>query len=282
MLFLHVPIDITQVSNNIDHEPTKLEKLMIELSSGIHYSLNGTHIIQKLDKHNLITSKVQVFDLSYATALVTSDSIKDDDTRNRIAHAQRKRNNMMAGAVFGALIDGSEGDDSVIDGMLLGAAFGSISTGSPSSPRAQIGIIFVGGEYASFEVNKHEYAQIQTLIAANVRNGVKDGPAKASRQLTRQEADAVLSSRNSTRSLMGVILGLGMGMGAFVLPKVFVPMFENSNLPAELAVLLPTVFNYAGVAGLLACAAIVALSMIDPKGSLNSEELKYYEGLKSS
>lgn len=140
---------------------------MKNIENGMYLSLHESEIIPKLTGSQDTSKPITVWNLNALETIVTTDTIKDSEERNRQAYKKRRSSNMIMGAVVGGVIDGSSGGDSIIDGVLIGAVFGGLATGSPSNPKAQIGLIFKGGSTLSLEVDKEEYNLIQTFFAAN-------------------------------------------------------------------------------------------------------------------
>lgn len=138
---------------------------MRDISINTNLNIYGNEIIPSFRAHFDLMGTIKIWDLNQITSILTVDSLKNDELRKKEIHRRRKRSNILLGAVVGGLMDASEGDDSILDGVLIGAAFGAIATGSPSDPRAQIGILFQDGGTLSLDVSKEEYTLLQTAYA---------------------------------------------------------------------------------------------------------------------
>ena len=181
---------------------------MIDLSSGHSLVISGNQLRKAFDKNTLLTSEIKCWDLLTIEAILTVDTLQDDQKRQEVLHRQRKRSNMLTGAVLGGLLDAGNGDDSIIDGVLIGAAFGSICTSSARDPKAQIGLLFSDGEHLSLEVDKHEYSRLQTIVASNQKKGVIQAESSKTRSLDSSEVGDILSKRSISSFMLKMMMGI--------------------------------------------------------------------------
>jgi hypothetical protein len=169
---------------------------MREIVTGTPYILRGAElVIQNISARLSLDAKVCAYDMNQAVHMVTSDTLDDDRMRQHIQNRKKRSGNILLGAVMGGLIDGSHGDDSVLDGIIVGAAFGAICSSNSADPRAKIGLIFADGETLTLSVDKEEYAQLNTHMAKNQILPAALSQSKCERPLTLVEKNSVLCDR---------------------------------------------------------------------------------------
>ena len=182
---------------------------MRDLDTNGYLTIEQNQIRPALDSSTPIHKIIRVWDLSKLQTILTVDSLKDDEERKKALYKKRRTRNSLIGAIAGGVIDAETGEDSILDGVLLGAAFGAVCTTSPDKPMAQVGLLFCDGSYIAAEVDKEEYTKLQTLAAANQKQyspGIE--AAFIDRNLTKNEVDAILIARSNYSLVWGVLSGL--------------------------------------------------------------------------
>lgn len=175
---------------------------------------DGTPVsIRKAVNRHTDLSKLQTqWNLCSLVNIITNDTLQADQTR---VDAQYKRDiamNMMLGAITGGVLDGMVGDDSIVNGVLIGTAFGAIAT-NQRKPVAQVGLIFVDGKSVAIEVDKREYNILQTFCIQNLKQIQDNGqlvPSKEHTKYNEREYATVGSTRKSWSSFASMILFAGM------------------------------------------------------------------------
>lgn len=158
---------------------------------------NPVAIRKKVGRQTDLSKLQTQWNLSNLVNIITNDTLQNDQSR---IDAQYKRDiaiNMMLGAITGGVIDNMIGDDSIINGVLIGTAFGAIAT-NKKNPVAQVGLIFTDGESIAVEVDKHEYSTLQTFCIGNlkqIQDGSQSVPTKEHVKHNEQEYEAVASQR---------------------------------------------------------------------------------------
>ncbi len=182
---------------------------MINLARQTELVIAQNSLRAPIGSYTPLTAIIPEWDLKQLDTILTVDSLKDDETRKRAIHNRHRTSNTVLGAVVGGLLDASSGDDSIIDGVLLGAAFGAVCTSSPSDPKAQVGLLFSDGSHLSVEVDKSEYTQLQTMAAANqARQEPGSSCAYSERPLAFDEMNYVLSIRAREAFNAGIVTAL--------------------------------------------------------------------------
>lgn len=197
---------------------------MIDLSNGRELGIAKNQLRRSLSGEMRIDAAIEAWDLTQLDTMLTIDSLADDEKRKKIIASQRKKNNIGLGALVGGIIDASSGEDSIVDGVLLGAAFGAVCSSSASNPRAQVGLLFKDGSHVSVDVDKNEYTQLQTQVASNKLNNVGfSSPACIKRPLTRDEIDYILDARSSNALLLGLAVVFLLMLAPSLMINVFFP-----------------------------------------------------------
>lgn len=225
-----------------------------------------------------ITITIREWDLAQLETILTVDSLKDDEARKRALHKRRRNSNMLLGAVVGGLIDADSGDDSIVDGVLLGAAFGAICTASPEAPKAQVGLLFRDGSHLAVEVNKDEYTQLQTLVSSNKHEAIDESKsAFKDRYLTDSEVDSILRDRATNAFIKGALSALLIA----AMPSLFSFLLEIMNPEQMLPDLFFSILPYVSIVGFI----IVFIGSYSSTRRIESflmgdEEQEFYSALK--
>lgn len=95
---------------------------------------NEFKIVEKLTVNTNLANKISTWNLKAIESINIMDSIEHDANRKKAVFKRKKRNNIITWAVIGGLLDGSDGNDSVIDGLLLGGLFGAVTSGNAAKP----------------------------------------------------------------------------------------------------------------------------------------------------
>lgn len=182
---------------------------MINTINGRELVLTEDKIYEKREAGFPINHEYSEWSLDHLEALVTSDTIEDARKQNEVMNRKRRNENILAGALFGGFLDASQGDDSILDGILLGAAFGALVSSNTSKPVAQVGLVFVDGSPIPVEVDKYEYNQLQTIALRNFKRGeFPNTPARVKKTLAKSDVDQVLESRGLNRMIVSVMAGV--------------------------------------------------------------------------
>lgn len=191
----------------------------IELQTSM--KISGKKLKPLLNASTPITIQIREWNLDQLETILTVDSVDDYEKRKKALHQRRRTKNMLLGGVVGGLIANS-GDDSIVDGVLLGAAFGAICTSSPEEPKAQVGLLFSDGSHLAVEVNKDEYTQLQTLSVSSHRQDVENfQSAFRDRSLTTSEVNSILNDRATNAFIRRIILAIIIGATPLTLPLTF-------------------------------------------------------------
>ena len=165
-----------------------------------------------VDRHTDLSKLQTQYNLCNLVNIVTNDTLQDDQVR---VDAQYKRDiamNMMLGAITGGIVDGMGGDDSIVNGVLIGTAFGAIATDKRKA-FAQVGLIFADGESIAVEVDKQEYSILQTFCIQNlkqIQDNEKIAPSKEHTKYNEQEYETVGSMRKWWAFFTSAVLFFGM------------------------------------------------------------------------
>ncbi len=163
----------------------------------------------------------------------------DDDLAMRQADAKRRRSsNVLAGAAFGALLDGSIGDDSILDGALIGAAFGYAGTPGVGEPLARVQLGFRDGRIDSFQVSRDEITLLHEELTKSKRarqarkesQGHEPEPRESLRVYTLSPSEAHMEQRAQLASFT-VIVGIGLAFFGFA--PLLLQSFAQSHPNAQ-------------------------------------------------
>ncbi|MDN5477410.1 MAG: hypothetical protein L0G48_02715 [Staphylococcus equorum] len=169
-------------------------------------SEHSASIQEVIDSDTSLNGTVSTWNLSALDSINVIDSINDDKHRKEIEFKRKRKNNVITWAVIGSILDASSGDDSILDGVLLGGLFGLASSGSPKDPEASILLTFTNGDKLGLIVNKTELLK---LMEVPQQENLIDG--KTVRILSNTEQNQVIESRRSnefTNQLVMIMLGM--------------------------------------------------------------------------
>jgi hypothetical protein len=165
-----------------------------------------------IDSDTNLNGTISTWNLSALDSINVIDSINDNKTRKEIAFQRKRKNNVITWAVIGGILDASSGDDSILDGVLLGGLFGLASSGSAEEPEASILLTFTNGDKLGLIVNKTELLKLMEIPQ---QENIIDG--KSVKVLSKKEQNQVIESRRSnelTNQLVKVMLGM-VAIGIF-------------------------------------------------------------------
>ncbi len=185
---------------------TQGKELIIKLSQ--HYAT----IQEALDSDTNLQGTVTSWNLKALDSINVVDSINDDRQRKEVAFKRKRKNNVLTWALVGGLMDASSGDDSIIDGVLLGGMFGYASSGNVEKPEARILLTFTNGDKLGVVVDQDELLQV---LEVKQEDSLIDG--KFVRSLSKTQKDAVLDSRRSDEQISYLILACLCLFGGFFL-----------------------------------------------------------------
>ncbi|WP_336767057.1 MULTISPECIES: hypothetical protein [Acinetobacter] len=177
-----------------------------------HVGEQSASLQEVIDSDTNLNGTISTWNLSALDSINVIDSINDDKTRKEIAFKRKRKNNVITWAVIGGILDASSGDDSILDGVLLGGLFGLASSGSAKEPEASILLTFTNGDKLGLIVNKTELLKLMEIPQ---QENIIDG--KTVRVLSNKEQNQVIESRRSnelTNQLVMVMLGM-VAIGIF-------------------------------------------------------------------
>lgn len=169
-------------------------------------------IRKAVDRHTDLSKSQTQWNLRGLVNIITNDTLQSDQTRVDAEYKRDIAMNMMLGAITGGVLDGMVGDDSIVNGVLVGTAFGAIAT-NKRKPVAQVGLVFVDGESVAVEVDKREYNILQTFCIQNLKQIQDNGQSAPSKEYTKyneQEYATVGSMRKFWSFFTSIILFVGM------------------------------------------------------------------------
>lgn len=185
---------------------TQGKELIIKL--GQHYAT----IQEALNSDTNLQGTVTSWNLKALDSINVVDSINDDRQRKEVAFKRKRKNNVLTWALVGGLVDASSGDDSIIDGVLLGGMFGYASSGSVEKPEARILLTFTNGDKLGVIVDQDELLQV---LEVKQEDNLIDG--KFVRSLSKTQKDVVLDSRRLDEQTSYLILACLCLFGGFFL-----------------------------------------------------------------
>jgi len=259
---------------------------VINLANGKSLDLIDNQIRETRFAQSSLLNTCKVWDLAHLDLIVTSDTIEDDRKRKTLEHKKRRNNNIATGAIAGGLIDGLSGDDSILDGVLIGAAFGAIATSGPGEATAKVGLLFSDNESLTVKVNGHEYSQLQTIAKQNARyKRFPKGPSLTKQKATRKEMDGVLRDRAVGQLKILLIAAFVIAIGSNVLaalassaPSSAAQADEFISFVGEFAKGIP----YVGVGLGMLLVVVAFVGIIRPESQLRNDEKERYASLSTT
>lgn len=256
---------------------------MRNLSNGKSLELASGHIQERRSPQSSLSKACKTWDLAHLDLIVTSDTLEDDQKRKAIEHKKRRNGNVVMGAIVGGLIDGSDGDDSILDGVLLGAAFGAIATSGPGAATAKVGLLFSDNESLTVELDSNDYSQLQTIAEQNARRGqFPEGPSVKTISPTKNDMDCVLRDRAFDQLkkmlIFAVVIALGSSFASSLPSSGLSGASESQPMLAAISEIgkgLPYIGGLLGMIFLVA--GFVAVSR--PESQLRTDEKERYASL---
>ncbi|MFL1616221.1 hypothetical protein GHT89_16625 [Acinetobacter baumannii] len=162
------------------------KQLVIEITK------NNSSIREPITSNTNLNASIDTWNLNAIDSIQVIDSIRDDHARKEVAFHRRRQNNIVTWAVMGGVIDGVSGDDTVLDGVVLGGLFGMATSGSAEKPIARILLTFTNGDKLGLTVDQDELLKIMEV------KQVDDLVAgKKNKSLTLEQRDLILNLRRS-------------------------------------------------------------------------------------
>lgn len=191
---------------------------MIDIETGNTLNISDNFICEQVNEDTALNVSLTKWRLDAIKTIVTTQTLENSEARIAALNSdieQRRMTNVALGGVAGAVIDGIGGEDTILDGVLLGAAFGFLVSPSKvtSDPTAKIGILFVNGESLALEVNSDEYTLLQ---AAALKEEKHIGEPKETLSLSKEQMISILDNRRQSSIQRRFVIVFTMGM-AFVL-----------------------------------------------------------------
>lgn len=196
-----------------------MDCLIKEIESGLKYSIKDGFLWRHKTIEELGEGVIE-YRLDRVRKIVTIDSMDDDKKRSiaeqRDYEEQRIKNRnerVLLGGALGAGIDSLSGDDSVVDGMLLGGLFGYASSGSSKearNPVAHIVIFFSDGEKLPLMVDQKAMSMLVSKVEIDEKGSSE--PSKIARDYNKSELE---SARESVIDVMTFCCSLIIGSIVF-------------------------------------------------------------------
>jgi len=186
------------------------ENLVLDIRENNASIRNTIKATMKLD--DSITS----WNLKALEKIIVIDSIGADAARREAAFERRRSNNIFTWAIIGGLADASNGEDSALDGALLGGLFGAATTSGSGDPEARVLLIFTNGDKLGLVVNQDELLKIMEVNQDDVIGGMSTNP------LTDEQKRMVLNERKSAH-LYKFYIYAAVLMGALFIQIMMAP-----------------------------------------------------------
>lgn len=247
---------------------------MINLTTKKELKIQRKLLLETIGHKTPLSATIKEWDLIQLETLMTVDSLRDDETRKLATHKNRKRKNIALGAVIGGVIDASAGDDSIVDGILLGALFGAFSTSSPTNPKAQVALIFSDGAHLAVEVSKDEYTQLQVFAKANQgKNTEGCSSSTKERKLNASEVNMILNRRSVLSAGARSLMALTTTMISLLAFKYFTS--EPEPTAVTVSSMFSSMFDYSGLfLPLMVSVAATAIAIVHIRLSASPSENK--------
>lgn len=197
---------------------------MKNLETGATMIEAGGFLTEQLSAASRIDAPRYRWNLAEIASIVTTDTLASAVARDAAVRQARTRRTL-TGAVIGGAVDFTMGNDSILDGVLLGAAFGYLTSDSPQKITAKVGIIFNDGEALSLEVDATEYALLQTAAHRSLAKPAGgSNPSRTSYAVNLYDAEDVLGKRRHKDAIAIMIFAIGggffMGFASIILRAV--------------------------------------------------------------
>lgn len=196
-----------------------MDYLIKEIESGLSYSIKDGC----LWRHQSVRESgapIIEYRLDRVKKVVTIDSIGEDQKRSieeqKDSEAQRIQNRgerVLLGAALGAGMDALSGDDSIVDGMLLGGLFGYASAGSSANARAPVAhivICFSDGEKLPLIVDQ----KAMSLLVSKIEIDTK-GSSERSKIVRGYNESEIESDRELVTNMITLCCSLIIGSIVF-------------------------------------------------------------------
>lgn len=198
--------------------------------------------------------------LAQIASIVTTDTLASAQARADAVRQARTRRTL-TGAAIGGAVDFTIGNDSILDGVLLGAAFGYLTSDSPQQITAKVGIIFNDGEALSLEVTAREYTLLQTAAHQALAQPEADRtrPAQTNYEVGLYDAEDILGRRQhgEARSLLLLAIGGSCAMGFATIIISTVLRMQGGDPSPVARVFLAAAAYMPWLAGAVVCLAMI-------------------------
>lgn len=182
----------------------------------LNVGANSASIQEEIDSDTNLNGTITIWNLNALDSINVIDSISDDRTRKEIAFKRKRKNSVITWAVIGGALDASSGDDSILDGVLLGGLFGLASSGSVKEPEASILLTFTNGDRLGLIVNQKELLKLMEIPQ---QDNLIDG--KTIRVLTSAEQIQIIESRRANEFFNLIVIGIFGGVALGFLTLIF-------------------------------------------------------------
>lgn len=223
--------------------------MILNVNDGTELVIHDGLLAEPLSGDTSLAGPIQAWDLDTIATITTYESLNEHAAKLREEYTERKNGNIIKGAIMGGLMDAAIGDDSIIDGIILGAAFSAVATNSAGVPKALIGVVFTDGNTLALEVDKYDYTQLQAFAQASKK---KETPSQVDIPLDKGIIEIVLDERKGSRDGVGALKGFQWLMLS-MLPQVVDVMSTTMipNLGFSLPTFVSTPLVMVGVAGFI-------------------------------
>lgn len=196
-------------------------------SSGKELVLNLGNDISNIEKpissNTNLQNTCESWNLRALDSICIIDSLVDDQNRKQLAFKRKRENNILAWALIGGALDSTSGEDSVLDGALLGGLFGFASSGSADTPQASILLTFTNGDKLGLTVNQKELLQIMEV---KQEDGLIAGKLVA--PLTSSQKTYILECRKSEEQSENLMVSFMCIVGALFSKIFFEDLFQGA------------------------------------------------------
>ncbi|NPA53536.1 MAG: hypothetical protein GXO21_02590 [Aquificae bacterium] len=255
---------------------------MKNLKDGRTYGIDlERKIIQEIpDKEKNLKGLITEIKMNQIVAILDYKTLQESEREEYKKYIERLKSNIASGAIIGGLIDASGGEDSIIDGILLGATFGAIATGGPKNPKAKIGVLLSDGTVIPFEVNEEEFSILKSVAVENQTKGITPSTPIRKRPLTEYEKREVLTDRSISEAFKIIMMGIVLVISLVLVSNIassffqFLPEQEKQNNPWEgfLDTFNPEVIKTIGIVLLVIMLGLGLFMMLRPSLFIKEDE----------
>lgn len=189
------------------------------------FNSDDTAIVETISSGTRIhpDTVIRQWDLTKLEKMFVGDSLESSKRRNETEHRTQLGTNIAAGAALGGLLDASNGDDSIVDGIILGGAAGAFMTSDEDEEEAKIGLIFSDGEILNLNVDMDEFTIIGSRLTSNKIKGVNTGASMTKRQLRREDIELIHDKRRTSKGMSNFLIFIMALAGLTLAPTILLP-----------------------------------------------------------